>query len=57
MDTKTKIVQAACELFAKNGYGGTSIRDIAAEAEVNVAGVNYHFKSKKSLSMVAETSR
>ena len=48
-DTKTKILNAAEKLFGVNGFHGTSLRDITAEAQVNLAAVNYHFQSKESL--------
>lgn len=48
-DTKLKIMEAARELFAAQGFEGTSIRDIAKAADVNVASVNYHFSSKDNL--------
>jgi AcrR family transcriptional regulator len=48
-DTKTRILDAAENLFGKNGFDGTSLRDITAEAQVNLAAVNYHFQSKESL--------
>ena len=32
-----------------HGYHGTSIRDIAKEADINLASVNYHFKNKLNL--------
>jgi AcrR family transcriptional regulator len=32
-----------------NGFEATSLRDITAEARVNLAAVNYHFQSKESL--------
>src|ERR1700675_3405038 len=48
-DTKTKILNAAEKLFALNGFDATSLRDITAEAQVNLAAVNYHFQSKDSL--------
>ena len=48
-DTKTKILDAAEKLFGKNGFDATSLRDITAEADVNLAAVNYHFQSKDSL--------
>ena len=44
--TKEQIIDVATELFAKDGYNGTSVRDIASEANVNVAAINYHFGSK-----------
>src|ERR1700748_619927 len=48
-DTKTRILDAAEKLFGENGFDGTSLRDITAEADVNLAAVNYHFQSKDSL--------
>jgi len=48
-DTKTRILDAAEKLFGKNGFDATSLRDITAEADVNLAAVNYHFQSKDSL--------
>lgn len=48
-DTKTRILDAAEKLFGKNGFDATSLRDITAEADVNLAAVNYHFQSKESL--------
>lgn len=48
-DTKTKILAVANELFARQGFDGVSIRDIAQEADVNVASINYHFKNKLNL--------
>src|ERR1700735_4839102 len=48
-DTKTRILDAAEKLFGEKGFDGTSLRDITAEADVNLAAVNYHFQSKESL--------
>lgn len=48
-DTKTRILDAAEKLFGVNGFDATSLRDITAEADVNLAAVNYHFQSKESL--------
>jgi AcrR family transcriptional regulator len=55
-DKKTHIINHAIDLFAEKGFEGTSIRDLAARADVNVAMVNYYFGSKERLfeSMVAE---
>ena len=47
--TKEKILSAAQELFEERGFNGTSVRDIATKADVNVALINYHFGSKDSL--------
>lgn len=49
MDKKQQIIEAAIELFAQKGFEGTSIRDLAAKADVNVAMVNYYFGSKEKL--------
>lgn len=48
-DTKIKIIEVARVMFATNGFDGTSVREIARAAEVNVASVNYHFSSKEKL--------
>ena len=48
-DTKQRILDAAEYLFARNGYRGTSLREITDRAKVNLAAVNYHFGSKKTL--------
>ena len=47
--TKIKILDAAEKLFGRHGFDGTSLRDITAEAHVNLAAVNYHFQSKEAL--------
>jgi AcrR family transcriptional regulator len=49
LDTKTRILDAAEKLFGLNGFDATSLRDITAEAQVNLAAVNYHFQTKESL--------
>jgi len=43
------ILLAAERLFATKGFDGTSVRDIAHEANVNVAMINYYFGSKDKL--------
>jgi len=48
-DTKEKVIDVACELFASQGYDGVSIRTIAKEAGVNLSAVNYHFQNKAML--------
>ncbi len=47
--TKERILGAASALFAGKGFAGTTVRAICAAAGVNVALVNYHFKSKEGL--------
>lgn len=48
-DTRTKILDTAQELFAKDGYHNPSLRKITSSAGVNLAAVNYHFGSKEAL--------
>lgn len=48
-DKKMTILEAAEKLIADNGYDGTSIRDIAHAADVNVAMISYYFGSKDKL--------
>jgi len=48
-DTKERLLDAAEELFACNGYHGTSLRSVTRAAGANVAAVNYHFGSKEAL--------
>jgi AcrR family transcriptional regulator len=47
--TKAQLFLAAERLFALNGFQAVSVRDITAEAGVNLASVNYHFGSKDGL--------
>ncbi len=48
-DTRTKILDVAERLIAEKGIEATSLRSIVAEADVNLAAVNYHFGSKNGL--------
>ena len=48
-ETKDKILDAAERLIGEQGYAGTSLRHIIAEAGVNLAAVHYHFGSKEDL--------
>ncbi len=48
-ETRTRILDAAEELFMQHGFEGTSMRLLTARAGVNLAAVNYHFGSKHAL--------
>lgn len=48
-ETRRRILAVAEELFGKKGIDRTSMRELTAAAEVNLAAVNYHFKSKEQL--------
>ena len=47
--TKDRILYAAEELFAQQGFAATSLRQVTSRADVNIAAVNYHFGSKENL--------
>ena len=47
--TEQKILDAATELFLENGVDRTSVREIAAKANINLALMNYYFRSKENL--------
>ena len=48
-ETRTRILDAAEELFMQHGFEGASMRMLTAKAGVNLAAVNYHFGSKHAL--------
>lgn len=47
--TEEKIKKAARKVFQTKGYFATRTRDIAEEADVNLALLNYYFRSKEKL--------
>ena len=49
VDTKQRILDVAERMFADHGYAGSSLRSIIGEADVNLAAIHYHFKSKEAL--------
>ena len=48
-DTKSKILEAAFRRLAREGYAALSMREIAKDAGVNHALINYHFRTKDQL--------
>jgi AcrR family transcriptional regulator len=48
-DKQLQILQTAERLFAEKGFDGTSVRDIARDANINVAMVSYYFGSKEKM--------
>lgn len=53
--TYNRILVAAGELFASVGFAETTSKMIAAEAEVDLASINYHFGSRNGLYQAALT--
>ena len=47
--TRDRILRAAHVLFVKQGYHGTSMRQIAASAEIALSGLYNHFASKEDV--------
>lgn len=47
--TEEKIKEAARKVFLQKGYSATRTRDIAEEAGINLALLNYYFRSKEKL--------
>jgi AcrR family transcriptional regulator len=57
VDTKSRILDAAEELFMEHGFEATSLRLITTAASVNLAAANYHFGSKEELFQAVFTRR
>ncbi|GAB4521335.1 MAG: hypothetical protein Fur0018_01730 [Anaerolineales bacterium] len=48
-DTRTRILQAALQVFSQKGYHAARVDDIVAEAEASKGAVYFHFPSKESI--------
>lgn len=49
LSTEEKILEAARNVFTQKGFAATRTRDIAQEAGINLALLNYYFRSKEKL--------
>ncbi|MEU4653325.1 TetR/AcrR family transcriptional regulator [Streptomyces sp. NPDC023723] len=50
--TRERVVEAAIDLFARQGYGGTSLRHIAEALGITKAAVYHHFHTKDDIARV-----
>ena len=48
-DTKERILAVALEMFSKNGYAGTNIRELSASLGLVKSGVYKHYESKEAI--------
>ena len=48
-DTKERILTAALELFSRNGYAGTNIRELAGALGMGKSSMYRHFESKEEI--------
>lgn len=48
-DTRTRLLESATELFAKEGYDGTGTREIATRAGCNISMISHYFGGKEGL--------
>lgn len=55
--TEEKIVSAAEKVFLEKGFSGARTRDIAEEAGINLALLNYYFRSKENLFKIVITKK
>ena len=49
ISTEEKILRAAETLFLRKGFAETKTRDIADKAGINLALLNYYYRSKEKL--------
>lgn len=48
-EPRTRLLEAAGQVFAAQGFEGTTVREICKLAEANIAAVNYYFRDKGHL--------
>ena len=48
-NTKTRLILAAGEVFARDGFRSATVREICRRAGTHVGAVNYHFRDKEGL--------
>ncbi len=49
LETRSRLLEAAADVFVEFGYRSATLREICRRARANNAAVNYHFRDKQSL--------
>ena len=59
IDTRTRLLEAAGQTFAEQGYRATTVREICRRARANIAALHYHFGGKTGMytAVLADTAR
>jgi AcrR family transcriptional regulator len=52
-ETRQRLLEAACDVFARHGYRDATVQDICTAAGANGAAVNYYFGGKQKLYLAA----
>ncbi len=47
--TRQRVLEAAGEVFAREGFKAATVREIVEKAGANLSAVNYHFRDKETL--------
>lgn len=47
--TKARLIEAAGEVFAEQGFRAATVREISRRAEIPLGAMNYHFRNKQGL--------
>ena len=56
-ETRARILDAAMDLFRRQGFDETTMREIAAEGGVATGAAYYYFDSKDAIALAFITSR
>ena len=48
-DTRQRLLESACKVFAENGFHDANVADICERADANIASINYYFGGKQKL--------
>ena len=48
-NTKTRLIRAAGEVFARDGFRSATVREICRRAGAHLGAINYHFRDKEGL--------